>query len=184
MFARRGLLPACILAAVTGLARAEERSGPAAGARAEPFEAFAATGGFAGSPIDVVTKRENEPTVYVFIQADKFDRPIARFLKVLDNELSAGIEGVPTAESVAVWLTRDVGKTKEYLPRAQQSIQLERTTLTVFEGDPAGPKGWELNLEAHVTIVVTKGGKVVKSGGHNSINEKTVPEVVAALKAK
>ncbi len=64
---------------------------------------------------------------------------------------------------VVVWLTTDVTKTKEYLPVAQKSFQLQGTALTCFTGEGTGPKGWGINADAHLTAVVASGGKVAKA---------------------
>lgn len=172
------------LASLPGSARAQIASGPEAAAKQETLKAFAATGDLAGKSVDFVAERKNLPTVYVFVRADQWSRPMARFLRTLDEEMAKGIEGAKDARTVAVWLTEDQGKSKEYLPIAQQSVRFERTTLAVFEGDRFGPADWSVNSEAFLTAVVVKDGKVVKSFGYISLNETDVPEVVKALKAQ
>jgi hypothetical protein len=83
---------------------------------------------------------------------------------------------------VAVWLTEDAAKTKDYLPIAQKSLHLQSTALTCFTGEGAGPKDWGINADAHLTAVVTAGGTVVKAFGYQSINETDVPAVREALR--
>ena len=109
---------------------------------------------------------------------------MARFVKTLDQELEKGIDTAADAACVAVWLTDDVNQSKEYLPRAHQAVKLARTTLAVFDGAKAGPNDWAINLDAHLTAVVVRDGKVVKCFGYQSLNETNVPEVVAELKKK
>jgi len=111
--------------------------------------------------------------VYMFVSAKDFSRPMFRFLKKLDEDL--GDDGLV----VAVWLTDDADKSKEYLTKISQYFK--SAALTVF-GGTAGPKDWALNIDAHLTAVVAHKGKVVKSFGYLSLNETDVPAVVKTLK--
>jgi hypothetical protein len=160
---------------------AQTKSGPDAGSKVEPLKVKAITGSHAGEELDFAAAREGKPTVYIFIQADRFDRPVARFLKVLDQDLGMDRQDVAI---VAVWLTDDVDKTAEYLPRAQQSMNLQQTSLTVFPGDKGGPQGWSINDRAHLTAVIAGENRVVASFGYVSLNDTNVPEVVAKLPPK
>jgi hypothetical protein len=110
--------------------------------------------------------------VYVFVSAKDFDRPMFRFLKKLDEDLEDGLV-------VAVWLSDDADKSKEYLPKIAQYFK--KAALTVFAGT-AGPQGWAINSDAHLTAVVAHQGKVVKSFAYLSLNETDVPAVVKTLK--
>ena len=83
---------------------------------------------------------------------------------------------------VAVWLTDDADKTKDYLPVAQQSLQFQATALACFTGGKAGPEGWGGNADAHATAVVAAGEKVAATFGYRSMNETDVPGVRDALK--
>ncbi len=163
----------------TTLALAAIESGPAVDSALPELKADATTGDDAGKKVAFTTTRKAKPTVYVFIRADKFDRPIARYLKTLDKAL---VELGKDSHVVAVWLTDDVEKTREYLPKVQQSIKLEATTLAFSADDKPGPNGWALNDRAHVTTVVTDGVKVKARFAEQSLNETNVPEVTAALK--
>src|SRR4051812_17491497 len=60
---------------------------PSAGSKLEPLKIKMITGNNAGEELDFVAARDGKPTVYVFIQAEKWDRPVARFLKTLDQDL-------------------------------------------------------------------------------------------------
>lgn len=162
------------LLASTPLAQAEE-------AGVKPLKAFAASGEFAGQEVDFVAERKGQTTVYLFVNAENWTRPVARFLKVLDGKLSDGIEGAKDAQAVAVWLTSDVAKEKEYLPRAQKSLNLGQTALAVFEGPPQGPEGWNVDVASHLTAVVVRGGKEIARFKYQSTNDTDVPDVVKAL---
>jgi hypothetical protein len=100
-------------------------------------------------------------------------------LKVLDTELAKSSDEVYV---VAVWLTDDVEKTKAYLPKAQQSLNFQRTALTCYPGEKAaGPKDWNIHPDAHVTTVIAHDGKAVQNFGYRSLNETDVPAVKEAL---
>jgi len=164
-----------------GALRAQTDSGPSSGSKLEPLKVASVTGDDAGQDVDYAAKRGTKPTMFVFVQADKWDRPVARFLATLDKELNKDRQDVAV---IAVWLTDDVEKSKEYLPRAQQSMNLAQTTLAVYPGDKNGPAGWSINSGAHLTAVVADEGRVVASFGFRSINETNVPPMLEKLKAK
>lgn len=155
---------------------ADVTSGPKAGDKVEPLKVFAATGEFKDKEVDYSAARKDKPTIYVFI--NEWNRPAARFLKELDTSCKKDSEDVYL---VAVWLTDDADKTKDYLPRAQESLKLENTALTLF-ADKNGPNGWGINSSAHVTVVVASKGKTAASFAFVSINETDVPKVIEAIK--
>lgn len=175
----RFTLPLAALLLSTAAGRAAIESGPAVDSALPELKADAVTGDEAGKKVTFTTIRKAKPTVYVFIRADKFDRPIARYLKTLDKAL--GELGKDT-HVIAVWITDDTEKTREYLPKVQQSIKLEATTLAFYAEDKLGPNAWALNDRAHVTTIVTDGVKVKARFAEQSLNETNVPEVIAALK--
>jgi hypothetical protein len=164
-----------------GVVQAQTESGPKAGSRIEKLEVVAATGDDAGKKIDFAARRGNKPVIVVFVQADKWDRPTARFLRTLDQNLSKDRDDV---QIIAVWLTDDVDKAKEYLPRAQDSLKLSQTTWSVYPGEKNGPPGWAINVDAHLTAVVVEDRKVTASFGYRSVNETDVPPVLKKLKPK
>lgn len=172
-------LPLAAVLLSTTLAQAAIESGPAVDSALPELKADAVTGEDAGRKITFTTTRKAKPTVYVFIRSDKFDRPIARYLKTLDKAL---VELGKDTHVVAVWLTDDAEKTREYLPKVQQSIKLEATTLALYAEDKLGPNAWAINDRAFVTTIVTDGAKVKARFAEQSLNETNVPEVTAALK--
>ncbi len=167
------------LALHASASHAQVESGPVAGAKLAALKVTAATGEFTGEEIDYAEKRKDKPTIYVFVQAASFDRPMARYLRTLDAAVKkAGGD----AQVVAVWLTDDAEKAKEYLPRAQMSIKLELTALTVYAGDKSGPENWGINDRASLTTVVASGETCAARFGYISLNETDVPDVEKALK--
>jgi hypothetical protein len=168
------LLSVSLLALLAaGLARADVVSGPKKAEKVPPLPVYAVTGEPKGKEVDYAELRDGKPTVYVFVSAKDFDRPMFRFLKKLDEDL--GDDGLV----VAVWLTDDADRSKEYLPMIAQYFK--GAALTVF-GGTTGPKDWAINADARLTAVVAHKGKVVKSFGYVSLNETDVPEVVETLK--
>jgi hypothetical protein len=158
-------------------ALAQVNSGPDVGSSLAPLPLTIATGDRSGEEIDG-RWRGDKPTIYLFVQADKWDRPVARFVRGLDDELVKNRSDIAV---VAVWLTEDIEKSKEYLPLAQQSLQLRQTSLAVFRGDKNGPADWSIHSGAHLTAVIADSNRVVARFGYRSLNETNVPEVLAKL---
>lgn len=169
------LLIAVVMAscAVPGIA-----AGPDAGEKlpALNLEAMQSDGTFV--PVDAATAAADKPVVYLFVKSDKWDRPVARFMKTFDSKLR---EYSGTATVTAVWLTNDLAQTKDYLPRAQQSLQFEHTTLAAFADDGAGPPSWNITSDVVLTAVIARGGKTVETLIFMSVNETDVASVGEAL---
>jgi hypothetical protein len=174
-------LVVALLLGTCAVAGAQTTSGPDVGSPIQPLKVAAITGDGAGDDLDFAARRQGRPTVFAFVQADKWDRPIARFLSVLDKELS---KDRPDVAVVAVWLTDDVEKAKDYLPLAQQSLRLSQTTLAVWAGDKNGPPGWSINSDAHLTLIVADNDRASASFAYRSVNETNVPEVLQKLPKK
>jgi hypothetical protein len=62
------------------------------------------------------------------------------------------------------------------------SLSFTNTSLGVFEGEKTGPNNWGINTDAHCTVVVTKGGKVIESIALDTVNETDAKKVIEALK--
>jgi hypothetical protein len=155
-------------------------SGPEKGKAVPALKVYDVTGAHKEKDIDYVAERKDKPTIYLLIRADKFDRPMNRFMKTLDDTIVKDFKDVYV---VAVWLPEDVDKTKEFLPRVQQSVSYQQTALTCFTGNAKdGPKDWNINGDAHITAVLVNKQKVTATFGYNTINETDVKAVVTALK--
>lgn len=150
----------------------------------KPLKVYAVTGEHAGKEIEYTAERKAEKTVVIFVNAEQWARPVARYLKVLDTKLNDGIAGAEKAAVVAVWLTGEPEKIKEYLPKAQQSLNFSKTALTVFEGQVAGPDGWNADIAAQLTVVVIEDGKEQQRFSYKSTNEADVPELIKSLEKK
>jgi hypothetical protein len=176
---RRRLVLALSLVLLPAVAPAQDvTSGPDKGVKVPELKVYDATGAHKAKEVDYAADRKDKPTVYLFVNADKFDRPMNRFMKALDGAVKKDFEG---AYVVAVWVGGDADKTKELLPRVQQSVGYEVTALTLFAGAKEGPKGWNVNADAHLTAVVANKGKVMATFGYQSINETDAPKVKEAL---
>jgi hypothetical protein len=179
---RTALLATALILSPAAGAGAE--SGPKAGEKVPALKAFGVVGAVENKEADFAADRKDAPTVYLFVQAEEGGipvggRPLARFMKTLDKDMSS-IDG---AKAVAIWLgDKAFDKHKEYLPRINQSLQFENTSLAAFDGDKSGPNGWGINPDVHITVVVAAKGKVVKSFPLISVNETDVKPVVAELK--
>ncbi len=158
--------------------RADVPSGPAVGTEVPALTVFGVTGDVQNEDVDFTAHREGKPTIYCFVPADKWTRPAARLLKTLDGRIS---EVGEDAAIVVVWLTEDAEESKEYLPVAQQSLQLEHTSLAVCTSDPLGPIEWAVNLDAEVTAIVTVDGEIKKTFGFVSANDTVADDVIEAF---
>ena len=154
------------------------KSGPDNGEKVPELKVYDATGEHKEKDVDYAALRKDKPTIYVFVQADKWSRPMNRFLKTLDESVKKNDGDY----IVAVWLTDKADESKEYLPRLQQSVKYEATALTCYTGEKAGPKGWNINADAHLTVVVVNKGKVAATRAYQAINETDVPAVEETFK--
>ena len=173
----RNSLTVAVLLAVGCAALADVASGPKEGEKAAALPVYAVTGDPKEKDVDYTATRKDKPTVYVFVNKEKWDRPMFRFVKKLDELLpEVNADAIP----VAVWLAEKPDDAKEYLPKI--STYFKGTPLTVFTGEKSGPKDWGINQDAHVTAVVVNKGKVVASFGYQSVNETDADAVRDALK--
>ncbi len=180
------VLAVCGVLACAGLsARAADESGPKAGEKVPALKAFGVIGKVEGKEADFAADRKDEPTIYIFVQAEEGGvpvggRPAARFMKVLDEKV--GDVSDKTA-IVAVWLgDKAFDKHKEFLPRINKSLNFEKTSLAAYDGDKSGPNNWAVNSDVHLTVVIVNKGKVVKSYAFTSVNETDVKPVLEELK--
>jgi len=173
------LLCVVVLLAFAGLVHAEIDSGPKAGEKVMPLKVHAVIGAVEDKEVDYVGERKGKPTVYLFVNAATFDRPIARYLRELDKAVGAIGKDVYV---VAIWLSEDKKASQDYLPRMNKSIKLENTALTCSLDGAAGPADWAINERAHLTAIVVTGGKVVERFAYQSTNDTDVPKVEAVIK--
>lgn len=154
-------------------------SGPSAGDAVPGLKVFAVAGQHENKEVDYAAERKDKPTIFVFVQAGHWDRPMARFLRELDQNIQKDHKD---AYVVAIWLSEKPDDAKDYLPKAQESLKFEATGLTVFQGEKTGPDKWGINPDAHATVVITVGNKAAASLAYTSINDKDVDKVRKTLK--
>lgn len=162
------ILPSCVMAA--------HQSRKAAQKLVPTLEAIVCVGESQGEKVELAKSRQNKPTIYIFIQNEFWDRPIARLLRELDTQVR---QNVTDGNIVAVWLSdNQVEHLKEHLPRVQQSIRLSSTTYAVWPGDPFGPPDWAINRDDHITVITAKDGKIINTHAFKSTNEGDAPKIM------
>ncbi len=168
-----------LIVSVTTCLHAEIDSGPKVGTTVSPLKVFAATGDHAGKELDFAIERSKKPTIYIFIQHERFDRPLARLIKALEK---GAIEAGNDSSLVTVFLTADEVKTKDHLPRIQMSLHFTANPLVIYPSATMSPEGWSVNTDAQLTALVVNEDKVTASFGYRSANETVAPEILTALK--
>ena len=157
---------------------ADVESGPKAGEKVGALKVHAVTGTIEDKDVDYVKERMDEPTIYFFVNAEKFSRPMNKYMLTVDGKLA---DASDKAMAVIVWCGGDFDKNKEYMPKLQKSVSYAKSALTVFNGDANGPNGWGVNSAAHLTAVVVVGGKVIKSFAYESVNDTDAKDVIESL---
>lgn len=154
-------------------------SGLKSGEKIPELKAYGLVGDIKDKSADFAKERGDLPTVYLFVNAAKFDRPMARYIKTLDQKAGDAADKV---QLVAVWVGGDIDANKTRIPLINQSLKFDRTAMAVYEGELPGPNGWGLNSDAHLTTVIAHKGKVIKSFAYQSVNDQDVPKVIEELK--
>jgi hypothetical protein len=172
----KALSAAFILCLASAVCLADVESGPKAGEKVAELKVSVVVGEKEGKDLDYAAERKDEPTIYLFVNAEKFSRPMARFMKKVDEKIG---DASDKAEAVAVIVGGDVAMWKERLPKIQMSIKFAKTAMAVHDG--ATPNGWGINSDAHLTAVLVNKGKVVKSFAFVSVNEKDEEAVMEAF---
>ncbi len=157
---------------------ADVESGPKAGETVGALKVHAVTGTIEDKEIDYAKERKDEPTIYIFVNAEKFSRPINKYMLTVDGKLA---DASDKAMAVIVWCGGDFDKNKEYMPKLAKAVPYAKSALTVFNGDANGPSGWGVNSAAHLTAVVVVGGKVIKSFAYESVNDTDAQDVIESL---
>ena len=83
------------------------------------LQVFDATGPNKDKDVDYAAERKDKPTIYLLIRADKFDRPMNRFMKGLDGDVKKESED---AYIVAVWLTNGASLTNAEVKQDRKSV--------------------------------------------------------------
>jgi hypothetical protein len=162
-----------------GLIGYDIESGLKAGEKVPELKAFGLVGDIKEKSADFAKERGELPTVYLFVNNAKFDRPMAQYFRELDRKVGDAAE---KSQIVIVWIGGDLENHKTRLPYIHGIFKLDRTSIAAYEGEAPGPNGWGLNADAHLTTIVAHKGKVIKSFAYESVNETAVPKVLDELK--
>lgn len=158
--------------------------GPDKGKPLPPLSITLAVGDAKGEKKDLAKLLDKEAGVILFVSSDKWDRPVARFLREVDQHLSkeATTKNTPARKAYIVWVTKDVKKATDYLPLVQQSIKLGPTQWAIFEGEVYDAKDWVLSGDLPLQFLLTKDGKVTQGTGLKSVQEDTIKKIPEYLK--
>lgn len=147
-----------------------------------PLESVVCVGEKAGEKTDLTQWRGSKPTIYIYIQAEHWDRPIARLVRGLDVAVA---DKITDGGLVLVWLSNnEIERFREHLPRVQQSLKLSMTTYSTWPGDTFGPPAWAINRDDHVTVITANEGKIIARHAFRSTNEGDVNKILADFSAR
>ena len=148
-------------------------SGPKKGKKVTPLKVYAVTGEPMDKEVDYAGLRKDKPTVYVFVSAKDFDRPMFRYLKKLDRDVSDRRIGRGRMAE------QQYGQNQKSICRRFRSISRGRA-----HGVRQGRRTERLGDQSR--CAPDRCGRpqrqVVKSFGYLSLNETDAPEVVRTLK--
>lgn len=173
-----GCLPVLLSAVVV---RAEIESGPPVNQPAPALSVQPVTNGQPGEAQNIVAERAAMPTVYLFVPAARFDRPVARFAKQLDTAVQKHQMLHPNLQLVIVWQVEDAAAGATRTSAIQGSLQLQATQWVVWKGAGAGPDGWAISDRASLTAVIVNNKDVKATFGYDAVNETLVPAINTAL---
>lgn len=141
-------------------------------------------GDHADKEIDWKETAKTNYMLIVFVRSDKWDRPVARVLKQLDDALVAARKDLPDAHIVIVWVSKDGERAKEYLPKVQQSLKMQVSSWNHFNGEVYDASGWQLSGDGALNIVLVNDNKAVWGRAFSTMQESITRQVMAELKRK
>lgn len=156
-------------------------SGPAVGAKLSPLNVRLVENGTAAELQDVVLAHLEHPTVYVFVNAARFDRPAAAYVRGVDTLVQELQRRDPLAGLVVVWLTDEVTPGIERVSAIQRALRLPAAHWSVSSDGANGPDGWGINDRAVVTTVLAHGREVAARFGYDAINETNTVDLKRAI---
>lgn len=159
-------------------------AGPELNKPVPSLKTFQVVGTNADKEIDWKDINQNKPTLLVFVRSDKWDRPVARVLKQLDDSIIAISKDVPDAHMGIIWVSKDSEKAREYLPKVQQSIKLQASSWNHFNGEVYDAAGWQLSGDGALNIVLVKDNKAMWGRAFSTMQESIARQTVHELKRK
>lgn len=159
-------------------------AGPESNKPVPSLKTLQVVGDHADKDVDWKELSEKKPTLLVFVRSDKWDRPVARVLKQVDDALIAARKDLPDVHIGIVWISKDAEKAKEYLPKVQSSIKLQASSWNFFNGEVYDATGWQLSGDGAINLVHIKEGKAVWGRAYSTMQESIARQAIMALKAK
>ncbi len=156
-------------------------SGPAVGTKVAALEVQIVEQGRAAEAADLRKQRADAPTLYVFLDGERFDRPTASYLREVDAAVQQLQRREPLSGAVVVWLAADPAAAVEQLGRIQGSLKFPTVTWSIFPGPVAGPEGWAISDRARITVVVVDKGAVRAALAYDSVNATDSPALKAVI---
>jgi hypothetical protein len=173
-----------LLLLFTGFDDKEIIAGPELNKPIPGLKTLQIVGDLAEKEIDWKETTKTKPTLIVFVRSDKWDRPVARVLKQLDNALVAARKDLPDAHLAIVWISKDGERAKEYLPKVQQSIKMQVSSWNHFNGEVYDASGWQLSGDGALNIVLVKDNKAVWGRAFSTMQESISNQTMMELKDK
>lgn len=159
-------------------------AGPAVGATMPSLKIWQIVGEQREKQLDMQADVKSHPALLIFVQSDKWDRPVARILRQLDDAMVEVRKTNAKARIEIVWISKDLDKAKEYLPKAAQSLKLQTSSWNCFPGDIYDAAGWQLSGDGALNLVIIKDGKVSWGRAYAAAREEIVKSTMNAFKAK
>jgi hypothetical protein len=167
------------------------KSGPEVGKDLPgPFHPFNVTGKEAGNFHCVVCTKGLEPVVLVFIRGSTFSDELKKFLGQLDEAIAKDPKSRISAAAIFLFddlknvVTDNENRAKyaELVEKLKNDAKLANVVLCLDSAD--GPKGYGINPEAKVTVLVSSRLQVV--GNFVFMDEKSIDTaaIIAAVKEK
>jgi len=151
-------------------------SGPPAGTQLPPCKVYAPSGPFAGTEFDASKQAGLAPTAFLFV--NELTRNTAPMIGALDRfAVQFAWTGLVTH---TIRIAADRSEAEAAIKRSSDSLQLARPILVSTDG-VEGPGGYALNRKAALTLVLAKGGAVVRSVAFTDTGRADVPRLRALL---
>jgi hypothetical protein len=164
------------------------KSGPEVGKDLPgPFHPFNVTGKEAGSFHCVVCTKGLEPVVLVFVRGSTFSDELKKFLGQLDEAIAKDPKARISAAAIFLFddlknvVTDNESRAKyaEMVEKLKNGAKLTNVVLCLDSAD--GPKGYGINPEAKVTVLVSSRLQVVANFAF--ADEKSLDTAAAAIVA-
>jgi hypothetical protein len=162
------------------------KSGPEVGKDLPgPFHPFNVTGKEAGNFHCVVCTKGLEPVVLVFVHG--IDKEVQPLLDALGAAVAKDPKARITAAAIFLYddlknvVTDDVNR-KKYADTLEALKKVEHVILCLDNAD--GPKGYAINPDAKVTVLVCSKLQVVANFAYTDVNNINADAILAAVKEK